>query len=74
MTSYKQSQVTSEGIKGTYTSKPFGGVGMGYQMQNGDVVKSGGNGWYYPVDVSEFTADGGQRYMDKVQSFAPSYR
>ena len=56
------------GAKGTYSTNA-GGTGLGYQMPNGDVVRSGGNGFYYIVDdLASFWADGGKAYMIKVRS------
>lgn len=70
---YKGSEATAIGTKGTYTTN-LGGTGLGYRMPNGDVVRSGGNGFYYPVDgLESFTADGGRGYMGKVAAIAPGW-
>lgn len=74
-TYYKQSTVMEIGAKGTYTTN-LGGVGLGYQMPKGDVVKSGGNGFYYPVDgLVSFKADGGAGYRAKLRglNLPPAY-
>jgi hypothetical protein len=73
MTSYRKSEVEATGTKGTYVSLPYHGTGMGYQMPDGTVVRSGGNGWYYPVEVESFTADGGKGYMGVVRGILPTY-
>lgn len=60
---YRGSQVQVAGVKGTYSTN-LGGVGLGYEMPNGDVVHSGGNGFYYLVDdLASFWSDGGKAYM-----------
>ena len=73
MTSYRKSEVEATGTKGTYISKPFQGMGLGYRMPDGTVVKSGGNGWFYPVEIESFDADGGDRYMGRVRGIMPTY-
>lgn len=65
---FKASEVQSAGIRGTYVSRPYGGIGLGYRMPCGTIVKSGGNGFYSPVDAESFTADDGDGYMDAVRS------
>jgi hypothetical protein len=75
--------VQSNGIKGTYITAD-GGVGLGYEMtvDNGlasesVIVRSGGNGFYYPVDnLFNFTPDNGKGYMAKVSGLAlpPAYK
>jgi hypothetical protein len=66
---FKASEVEQAGTKGTYTTE-HGGVGLGYRMM-GEVVSSGGNGFFYPVDgLRSFAADGGAGYMARVRRLA----
>jgi hypothetical protein len=51
---YRGSEVITCGVKGTYRTI-HGGVGLAYRVRAA-VVKSGGNGFYYPVeDLKSFT-------------------
>ena len=66
---YRASIVTKTGKKGTTISKR-GGIGLGYQLDGpgSEVVQSGGNGWYYPVEEgTEFVPDNGKGYMLAVR-------
>ena len=63
---YKGSYVEANGKRGTYTTE-LGGVGLAYEVE-GSVVKSGGNGFYYPVDrMATFVPDNGDGYMASVR-------
>ena len=74
MKSYRESEVKANGIKGT-TYSNLGGIGIGYQMPNGDVVQSGGNGYYYAACGSTgglreergFSADNGDGYINRCR-------
>ena len=69
---YPTETVMNCGTKGTYSTEA-GGVGLGYKMADGSVVKSGGNGLYYPVDgLAGFWPDGGAAYMAAVIAFLRS--
>ena len=64
---FKASDTTATGIRGTYRTE-YDGIGLAYRMPCGAVVKSGGNGFYYPVDrLAEFTPDNGTGYMAAVR-------
>lgn len=76
MATYRQSEVQANGRKGTYYTN-YGGIGLAYQMLSGEVVNSGGNGFYYPVESAEsFIADDGAAYMAAVRglSLPPAYK
>ena len=63
MRSYPASKVTEQGIKGTVQTMT--GYALAYRMPNGDVVASGGNGYYYEK-LGIFSPDGGKGYMAAV--------
>jgi len=61
----RESIVKLYGMPGTYKTNT-GGMGFGYKIA-GLVYKSGGNGWYYKIDIDEFILDGGKKYRATVQ-------
>ena len=70
---FKASETTARGIKGTYKTT-YGGIGLAYEM-DGQIVRSGGNGFYSPVpDLAEFTPDGGDGYMAAVRGLCGGKR
>ena len=55
-------KVVATGKKGTY-STTLGAIGLAYQMPTGEVVCSGGNGWFCSIaNLADFQADGGLGY------------
>jgi hypothetical protein len=66
--------VHAHGRKGTYYTT-YGGIGLAYDIGAPgapDVVCSGGNGYYYPVDgLERFDADGGKGYLAAVRALLP---
>lgn len=78
---FKASQVEATGRKGTYVTK-LGGVGLAYDIADAArscplVVKSGGNGFYYPVeDLDTFVVDGGAGYRAAIRKLMlpPAYK
>lgn len=62
------SKAMAEGQKGTYRGTN-GGIGLGYLL-HGMVYVSGGNGFAYHREVTEFQADGGRGYIAAVRGLA----
>lgn len=66
---YKESFVKTNGKLGTYTTN-YGGTGLAYNIGNEIpiIVKSVGNGFYYPVDnLSSFVEDNGAGYFSHIK-------
>jgi hypothetical protein len=61
------------------TRSAYGGVGLG-RLVNGQVYRSGGNGFYYPADegpggLKDYERDGGAGYYDRLRGLMlpPAY-
>ena len=58
------SEINCIGLFGSYIGR-HESIGQGFLV--GEVVyRSGGNGWYYPVEVAAFAGDGGSNYVAAV--------
>lgn len=71
---FKASEIKAIGKQVSYKTK-LGGIGLGYQLpkeawkpgQELSIVwKSGGNGWYYPEEVTQ-TWDGDTVYLSAIR-------